>query len=60
MKKKPKKPFDCVEMKRQGAALVAEMLKGKSQEEIMEFWKEQSKALSKLMSESRKRPRRSA
>ena len=40
-----KKAFDCVEMKRQGAAYVQAQLAGKTREQELEFWDQQSKLL---------------
>ena len=51
-----KKKFDCVEMKRQGAAFVQAQLQGKSREEELEFWKTQDERLRKLQEESQKQP----
>lgn len=39
------KTFDCVRMKRQGADHVRELLKGKSVEEQLAFWEEQTDKL---------------
>ena len=39
------KTFDCVRMKRQGADHVREILKGKSVEEELAFWREQTESL---------------
>lgn len=54
MKTKPKKNFDCVEMKRRGAATVHKMLAGKTKKERLAFWKRQSEILIKLVDEAKR------
>lgn len=39
------KSFDCVEMKRRGAAPIQKTLEGKSQEERLAYWREQHERL---------------
>ena len=39
------KPFDCVEMKRRGAALVYEKLKGMSEEQEIEYWRKRTEEM---------------
>lgn len=49
------KTFDCVEMKRKGAALVQQRLAGMSREQQLEFWREQNELLLKRQVELRAR-----
>jgi len=39
------KAFDCVEMKRRGAALVQEKVAGMTPEQELEFWRQQTELL---------------
>lgn len=39
------KAFDCVEMKRQGAALVQQRLAGMTRQEQLEYWRQQTDLL---------------
>jgi hypothetical protein len=39
------KTFDCVEMKRRGAALVQEKVAGMTREQELQFWREQTELL---------------
>ena len=41
MTKKKKKKFDCVEMKRKGAAAIYKKIKNMSMEEELAFWKKE-------------------
>ena len=43
--KKKDKPFDCVKMKRAGAARVHELTKDMTVEEEVEFWRQRTEAL---------------
>lgn len=43
-----KKKFDCVEMKRRGAARVQAELAGMSREEQLEYWRKQTDDLLEL------------
>ena len=52
---KRKKTFDCVEMKRRGAALLREKLKGMTEEEELEFWRRRTEELPKEQEEARAR-----
>ena len=52
---KRKKKFDCVEMKRRGAALVYERLKGVSPEEEIEYWRQRTEDLRKEQAEAKAR-----
>jgi hypothetical protein len=45
MKKAKTKAFDCVEMKRQGARAVQEMIKAMTPEEEIAFWHSRSQQL---------------
>jgi hypothetical protein len=45
MKMKMNKTFDCVEMKRRGAALLRARLDGMAVEEQVEFWRQRTEAL---------------
>jgi hypothetical protein len=40
-----KKDFDCVEMKREGAARVRELTKGMSRQQILDFWAKRTQRL---------------
>jgi len=42
---KKNKAFDCVEMKRRGAAVLLAKLVGMTPEQEMEFWRERTEAL---------------
>ena len=50
-----KKTFDCVEMKRRGAALVYERLKAMSEEEEIEYWGRRTEELREEQAEARAR-----
>ncbi len=41
------KPFDCVEMKRQGAAEVLSRLAGKSRAQQLEYWRRRTEDILK-------------
>jgi hypothetical protein len=41
------KPFDCVEMKRQGAAEVLRRLAGKSRAQQLEYWRRRTEDILK-------------
>jgi len=41
------KPFDCVEMKRRGAAALQDRLKGLTEQEQAEYWRARSAEFSK-------------
>ncbi len=47
-----KKTFDCVEMKRRGAALVYERLKDMSEEEELEYWRRRTEEMRKEQAEA--------
>lgn len=49
------KPFNCVEMKRQGAELVRKQLEGISFEEKLEYWRKGTEELKKLQTEAREK-----
>lgn len=51
------KAFDCVEMKRRGAAAVYEALKDKSVEEQIAYWRKRSVGMRRWL-KSRMKPRR--
>ena len=53
--KRKKKKFDCVEMKRRGAALLREKLKGMTPEEELEFWRLETEKLREEQAEARAR-----
>jgi len=40
-----KKSFDCVEMKRKGAAMVLKRLRGMSEKEQLEYWHKRTEEL---------------
>lgn len=46
------KTFDCVEMKRQGAAEVYETVKDMTPEEEVEFWRQQTEAMKRRQAEA--------
>jgi hypothetical protein len=46
-----KKTFDCVEMKRKGAARVQARLQGMSREEQLRYWQERTNELMELQRE---------
>ena len=50
-----KKTFDCVEMKRRGAAMLLEKLKGMTPEEEDEFWRRATEQMRKEQAEARAR-----
>ena len=54
------KTFDCVAMKRRGAALLREKLKGMSEEEELEFWRRGTEELRRRQAEARARLRAAA
>lgn len=54
------KAFDCVEMKRRGAALVYEKLKSMSQEEQIDYWRRRTGELRKEQEKARARLQESA
>jgi hypothetical protein len=45
---KPKKTFDCVRMKRQGAERVMKQREGRSLQERLEYWQKGSEDLKRL------------
>ncbi len=49
------KAFDCVEMKRQGAALVLRQLAGTTRQQQLEYWQEQTELLRQRQAELRDR-----
>ena len=53
--KRKKKKFDCVEMKRRGAALLREKLKGMTPEEELEFWRRETEKLRREQAEAKAR-----
>jgi len=48
------KTFDCVQMKRQGAEIIHERLKGKSLEQQLEYWQKGTSELKKLQKKIKK------
>ncbi len=51
------KEFDCVEMKRKGAARLQKKIAGLSLEEELKFWEERTKALKEEQRKMRKKKR---
>lgn len=51
---KKTKSFDCVEMKRQGAARVQALIAGMTPEEELEFWRKQTEELRKQQEQIRR------
>ena len=47
------KTFDCVEMKRRGAAIVQQKIAGMTPQEELEFWREQTELLRRAQKEAR-------
>ena len=51
------KEFDCVEMKRKGAAILQKKLAGLTLEEELKFWQERTKELKREQHKLRKKKR---
>jgi hypothetical protein len=49
---KEKKPFDCVEMKHKAAERIRKELEGKSKEERLAYWREESERQRKIHEEA--------
>lgn len=49
------KEFDCVEMKRKGAAILQKKLAGLTLEEELEFWQKRTKELKREQQKLRKK-----
>ena len=49
------KTFDCVEMKRRGAAAIRSKLEGKSLDEQLKYWQDGTEDLKKLQKELAKK-----
>lgn len=54
------KTFDCVEMKRRGAALVYEKLKNMSADEELAYWRRRTEELRQEQAEARARLQKTA
>jgi hypothetical protein len=52
------KTFDCVEMKRRGAEMIQERIKGKSIEQQLQYWQKGTKELRGLQEKLRRKPNR--
>jgi hypothetical protein len=50
-----KKDFDCVDMKRQGAARVMERLRGMTQEQQVEYWHRRTQEMRQAQREALQR-----
>lgn len=48
------KKFDCVEMKRRGAAIVQNKIAGMTQEQELEYWRKSTEAWKKGMSKKQR------
>ena len=50
---KPKKGFDCVEMKRRGAARIYEITKNMTVEEELAYWRKETAKLKREMEQAK-------
>ena len=55
-----KKTFDCVEMMHEGARQVQAETAGMSRQELLAYWREQTRALRELQKASPQKQRKSA
>jgi hypothetical protein len=53
------KAFDCVEMKRQGAAIVQEKIAGMSVKQELDYWRRQTNALRKRQNQIQRKRKKS-